>query len=133
MGLLGRSIVFGAGYVVGARAGRERYDQIAAGVRKASQQPRLAPYLEPVANLMDGGSGTPSTSAASSGSGSAADLSLPPDPVLETVPAAAEVPASGDPSGGDASGGPSVSGSSADGPDSGARLTGRQRRRRSSS
>lgn len=31
----------GAGYVLGARAGRERYEQIAAGTRKAMRNPRV--------------------------------------------------------------------------------------------
>lgn len=31
----------GAGYVLGARAGRERYEQIAAGTRKVMRNPRV--------------------------------------------------------------------------------------------
>jgi uncharacterized iron-regulated membrane protein len=33
--------VFGAGYVLGARAGRERYEQIASGARKVAGNPRV--------------------------------------------------------------------------------------------
>lgn len=33
--------VFGAGYVLGARAGRERYEQIATGARKVAGNPRV--------------------------------------------------------------------------------------------
>src|SRR5687768_1030048 len=33
--------VFGAGYVLGARAGRERYEQIAAGARKVAGNPKV--------------------------------------------------------------------------------------------
>ena len=35
---LGRIAVFAAGYVIGARAGRERYAQIAGAVERASLQ-----------------------------------------------------------------------------------------------
>ena len=33
--------VFGAGYVLGARAGRERYEQIASGARKVAGNPKV--------------------------------------------------------------------------------------------
>ena len=33
--------VFGAGYVLGARAGRERYEQIASGARKVAGNPTV--------------------------------------------------------------------------------------------
>jgi len=33
--------VFGAGYVLGARAGRERYEQIATGARKVAGNPKV--------------------------------------------------------------------------------------------
>lgn len=32
---------FGAGYVLGSRAGRERYEQIRSGARKVSQNPKV--------------------------------------------------------------------------------------------
>ncbi len=34
-------LAFGAGYVVGARAGRERYEQIKSGAQKVADSPRV--------------------------------------------------------------------------------------------
>ena len=37
---IGRSVVFGLGYVAGTRAGRQRYDQLAQGARSIAGQLR---------------------------------------------------------------------------------------------
>ena len=39
---IGRSLVFGLGYLAGTRAGRERYDQISQGARSLAGQLRTA-------------------------------------------------------------------------------------------
>lgn len=58
MRLIRTTIVGSVGYVLGARAGRERYDQIAAAAAKAAANPRVKPYLGPLAGPLGGG-GTP--------------------------------------------------------------------------
>jgi hypothetical protein len=41
-------LAFGAGYVVGARAGRERYEQIKSGAQKVADNPRVQSATETV-------------------------------------------------------------------------------------
>jgi hypothetical protein len=41
---------FAAGYVLGTRAGRQRYEQISEGVRKVKEDPAVANALEVVQN-----------------------------------------------------------------------------------
>lgn len=50
MGLIGKAALLGVGYLLGARAGTERYDQIVAAARQAAARPELAPYLTPLVN-----------------------------------------------------------------------------------
>lgn len=61
MRLIRSSIVFGTGYVLGARAGKERYEQIAAAAQKAAADPRVQPYLGPLADYLGGSSSTSSS------------------------------------------------------------------------
>ncbi|MGH8874736.1 MAG: YtxH domain-containing protein [Acidimicrobiia bacterium] len=46
------------GYVLGARAGRERYEQIARLARRASQHPAVAQLTEQAVALVDAGRNT---------------------------------------------------------------------------
>jgi len=46
MGKLGMLVGFGAGYVLGARAGRERYEQIMGKMRKVKEDPRVEAAAE---------------------------------------------------------------------------------------
>ena len=41
MSKLTLAVAFAAGYVVGARAGRDRYEQIRAGAQKVAENPRV--------------------------------------------------------------------------------------------
>lgn len=45
MGLIGKATLLAAGYVLGARAGTGRYEQIADAARKLARRPELQPYL----------------------------------------------------------------------------------------
>lgn len=51
MGKLAVLTGFGAGYVLGARAGRERYEQIQGGARRLWRDPRVAQKRHEVADL----------------------------------------------------------------------------------
>jgi len=46
----------GAGYVLGARAGREKYEQIAAAARRISDRPAVVPAQETPRAVLDSGS-----------------------------------------------------------------------------
>ncbi len=67
MGLISKAAVLGVGYVLGARAGRERYDQIVDVVSRAAARPELAPYLTPVVTLLSEGTGRPESAAPATG------------------------------------------------------------------
>ena len=45
MGLISKATWLGVGYVLGARAGTARYEQIAAAASKFANRPELQPYL----------------------------------------------------------------------------------------
>lgn len=44
-------VAFGFGYVLGSRAGRERYDQIVGGLRKVRQDPRVQRQAQHLADV----------------------------------------------------------------------------------
>ncbi len=45
MGLISKATLLAAGYVLGARAGTARYEQIVDAARKVASRPELQPYL----------------------------------------------------------------------------------------
>jgi hypothetical protein len=47
------------GYVLGTRAGREKYEQIVAGARKVSSHPTVVQAQTKAKELIGGGTGTP--------------------------------------------------------------------------
>ncbi len=53
-GKLSLLVGFGAGYVLGARAGRERYDRLTSRARTAWQDPRVQQRAVRVQNLIPG-------------------------------------------------------------------------------
>ncbi len=67
MGLISKAAVLGVGYLLGARAGRERYDQVVDVVSRAAARPELAPYLTPVVTLLSEGTGRPESAAPATG------------------------------------------------------------------
>ncbi len=67
MGLISKAAVLGVGYLLGARAGRERYDQIVDVVSRAAARPELAPYLTPVVTLLSEETGRPESAAPATG------------------------------------------------------------------
>jgi hypothetical protein len=62
---LSRIAIFGVGYVLGTRAGRERYEQIVAAAQRASQ--RLEDYFDGGRQPADRSTGTDETSDGGSG------------------------------------------------------------------
>lgn len=88
MRLIRSSIVFGTGYVLGARAGKERYEQIAAAAQKAAADPRVQPYLGPLAGVLGTSTSTSSSTSTSTGPG-AGSLPGAQAPVLGDTPGAA--------------------------------------------
>jgi hypothetical protein len=48
MHVIRTGIVFGAGYVLGTKAGRERFDQIVATATLVSERPEVRKVTEPV-------------------------------------------------------------------------------------
>jgi hypothetical protein len=44
-------VAFGLGYVLGSRAGRERYEQITGGLRKVRQDPRVQRQAQRMADV----------------------------------------------------------------------------------
>ena len=48
MHLIRTAVIFGAGWVVGARAGRERYEQVAAAASLVAERPEVRRITEPV-------------------------------------------------------------------------------------
>jgi hypothetical protein len=48
MHLIRTGIVFGAGYVLGTKAGRERYEQIVATATLVSERPEVRKVADPV-------------------------------------------------------------------------------------
>lgn len=99
MGLIRTATLLGAGYVLGARAGTARYDQIAAAARRAAARPEVRPYLGPLADRLQpppvpaatpaAPASPPATYGAETGlagSGSAADVLA--EPVLQDLPPA---------------------------------------------
>ena len=95
MGLISTATLLGAGYLLGARAGTDRYHQIVAAARRLAARPELQPYLESLSNHLP-----PPSSAAAPVAGniapntgpisSATDLPVEPVPVepepVEPVP-----------------------------------------------
>ncbi|MGZ4617331.1 MAG: hypothetical protein ACXV3F_01105 [Frankiaceae bacterium] len=59
MHLIRNGVIFGAGWVVGARAGRERYEQVAAAASLVAERPEVRRVTEPVIAFFTGsGAGT---------------------------------------------------------------------------
>jgi hypothetical protein len=81
---------FAAGYVLGSRAGREKYEQIAATARKVRENPTVIQAQEKAKGLL-GVSTTDTPSASTSGSasgsttGSTSAIKPPPPPKTESV------------------------------------------------
>ena len=67
-GKLGIAVGLAAGYVLGTRAGRERYQQLTASAKRIADQPSLQRIQEELNGLF--GSGGQATSGGASGSGS---------------------------------------------------------------
>ena len=80
MRLIRSATLFGAGYLLGARAGTDRYDQIVATARRVAARPELQPYLESLSNHLP-----PPSSAAPPDAGDTAR-------VTETVSSATDLP-----------------------------------------
>jgi hypothetical protein len=54
MHLIRTGVIFGAGWVVGARAGRERYEQVAAAASLVAERPEVRRVTEPVIAFFTG-------------------------------------------------------------------------------
>jgi hypothetical protein len=54
MHLIRTAVIFGAGWVVGARAGRERYEQVAAAASLVAERPEVRRITEPVIAFFTG-------------------------------------------------------------------------------
>ena len=54
MHLIRTAVIFGAGWVVGARAGRERYEQVAAAASLVAQRPEVRRITEPMIAFFTG-------------------------------------------------------------------------------
>ena len=80
MRLIRSATLFGAGYLLGARAGTDRYDQIVATARRVAARPELQPYLESLSNHLP-----PPSSAAAPVAGDIA-------PNIETISSATDLP-----------------------------------------
>lgn len=89
MGWIRRTAVLGVGYLLGARAGRARYDQILDTVRRVADRPELTPYLAPAGRLLDPAptSATPARPAVPDNSPAATPPREPATGTLESVPA----------------------------------------------
>lgn len=62
MHLIRTGIVFGAGYVLGTKAGRERFEQIVATATLVSERPEVRKVAEPVVSFFTSSPGQhPST------------------------------------------------------------------------
>ena len=57
MHLIRTGIVFGAGYLLGTKAGRERYDQIVATAAIVSERPEVRRVAEPVMSFFTSATG----------------------------------------------------------------------------
>ncbi|HKE50571.1 MAG TPA: hypothetical protein VKE25_03595 [Actinomycetes bacterium] len=85
------------GYVLGARAGRGRYQQIVEGARSLADQPAVAQAQEKVTNLFSGDEdrGTTRLSSAGSTAGPASTKREPPSQRSTTPPAGNSTPPAG--------------------------------------
>jgi hypothetical protein len=67
-GKLGIAVGLAAGYVLGTRAGRERYQQLTASAKRIADEPSLQRLQEELNGLFGSGSGGQTTGGASAGS-----------------------------------------------------------------
>lgn len=89
MGLTSTATLFGAGYVLGARAGTGRYDQIAAAARRIMARPELQPYLGPLGDRVTGAPAKPHLARSAPALVSPRPVAAPPSaPASTAVPAA---------------------------------------------
>ena len=67
-GKLGIAVGLAAGYVLGTRAGRERYQQLTASAKRLADEPSLQRLQEELNGLFGSGSGDQTTGGAAAGS-----------------------------------------------------------------
>ncbi|GAA0584345.1 hypothetical protein GCM10010172_81650 [Paractinoplanes ferrugineus] len=81
---------FAAGYVLGARAGREKYEQIAATARKVSENPTVVQTRQKVMSQLGADTGAGSSSTPASSHSTRTEPAAPATPAAATAtPAAA--------------------------------------------